>query len=288
MVGDCNNGDIRLVGGTTMYEGRVEVCNNNAWGTVCDDAWDTTDGNVVCAQLGYGTGLSFLNPFISIRMFSPQLPVLHAVQTLDKEQEPLFLTMLDVLALRPTCLNVLTTELVSTTVLTLRMPEWFAQVRNDLCCKYCNSYTFFLGPPPDCTDGDVRLVGGATIFEGRVEVCNNGAWGTVCDDLWDTTDGNVVCTQLGFGTATSAPCCAAYGQGTGTILLDNVQCSGSETRLLDCTHNGLAIHNCAHSEDAGVVCSGTFFYLTFVYQINIIVIMYSLYQWRCTSGGWYH
>ena len=112
------------------------------------------------------------------------------------------------------------------------------------------------GPPLSCTDGDVRLVGGSTDYEGRVEVCNSNAWGTVCDDLWDVTDANVVCSQLGYGAATSAPCCARYGQGTGTILLDNVNCDGTESRLVACAHNGIGTHNCVHFEDAGVVCSG--------------------------------
>ena len=108
----------------------------------------------------------------------------------------------------------------------------------------------------DFADGDIRLVGGVTDNEGRVEVYQSGAWGTVCDDSWDINDAMVVCRQLGFDTAAAANGLAAYGPGTGPIHYDNVACTGNETRLADCPHNGVGIHNCVHFEDAGVVCGG--------------------------------
>jgi len=49
-----------------------------------------------------------------------------------------------------------------------------------------------------CTNGDAQLVNGPHIYQGRVEVCYNGVWGDVCDDLWGTQDTRVLCKQLGF------------------------------------------------------------------------------------------
>ena len=101
----------------------------------------------------------------------------------------------------------------------------------------------------------IRLVGGSWNGEGRVEISINGNWGTVCDDDWDITDAGIVCRQLGFLDAVSAPTSAHFGAGSGQIWLDDVKCSGSESSIVNCPHNGWGVENCEHNEDASVICS---------------------------------
>ena len=96
-------------------------------------------------------------------------------------------------------------------------------------------------------EGTVRLVGGATPLEGRVEIFLLGHWGTVCDYNWDLADATVVCHQLGYLRAVGAPRSAAFGAGSGP--------SWYGSPLTECGKHILSESSCDHDEDAGVVCS---------------------------------
>ncbi|XP_019849150.1 PREDICTED: deleted in malignant brain tumors 1 protein-like, partial [Amphimedon queenslandica] len=219
---ECNNTDIRLVGGSNDNEGRVEVCSNEVWGTVCDDEWSVSDAAVVCRQLGLGSnGIPYSNAYYGS---GTGLIVMNDVRC-DGTEEALINCQ------HTSYHNCDHTE--------------DAGVR----CIINSTST------SNCTYGSIRLVGGSNANEGRVEVCINGAWGTVCDDDWGASDAAVVCNQLGIDGTSFARTNAYFGAGTGPINMDNVQCTGNEGFLVNCTYS--STHDCGHSEDAGVTCGAT-------------------------------
>ena len=107
--------------------------------------------------------------------------------------------------------------------------------------------------PPFLYKGQLRLVGGRLHNQGRLEIFLHGRWGIVCDDLWGMPDARVACRQLGFPGVISA--LVRFHGGTGPILLDDVACGGTESRLASCRHAGVGRHNCGHHEDVGLVCT---------------------------------
>ena len=123
--------------------------------------------------------------------------------------------------------------------------------------KSCIIALLFPLNPVFCETGDIRLVGGQTNLEGRVEICVNETWGTVCDQMWNDLDANVACRQLGFQPADATPIYdAGFGAGAGRIWLNNLICVGTESRLIDCSRPTFGDSDgCnGHNDDAGVRC----------------------------------
>ncbi|KAI9523697.1 hypothetical protein NQZ68_025419, partial [Dissostichus eleginoides] len=212
----CSDAEVRLAGSWSNHcSGRVEIFHNSTWGTVCDDGWDLNDAQVVCRQLRCGSALS-----------AP-----HSAHY-GEGSGPIWLDDVG-------CSG-------SESSVTECTHPGFGTHN----CQHSEDAGVF------CSDPEVRLAGsGSNRCSGRVEIFHNSTWGTVCDDGWDLDDAQVVCRQLGCGSALIAPHSAQYGQGTGPIWLDDVGCSGSESSVTECTHPGFGTHNCRHSKDAGVVCS---------------------------------
>ncbi|KAM6107534.1 LOW QUALITY PROTEIN: antigen WC1.1-like [Phoenicopterus ruber ruber] len=206
---------LRLVGGGSRCDGRVEILQRGTWGRVLDDEWDMQEASVVCWQLRCGE---------AGRAYNPPKPEgtgpvgLRGVRCTGHE--------------------------ANLTLCNTSLPEHAlaAGVVEDVGVICWGSQ-------------QVRLVNGAGRCAGRVEIYYQGSWGTVCDDGWDLSDAAVVCRQLGCRGAVEAVGSARFGEGSSQIWLDGVNCSGAEAALWDCPAGAWGQHNCGHKEDTGVVCS---------------------------------
>ena len=89
-----------------------------------------------------------------------------------------------------------------------------------------------------------------------MEVYLNGEWGTISDNGWDLNDAQVVCNELGYGTAIAARDNAFYGRGSSRVQLSGVYCIGTEWSIGNCSHGRWeSVSYNGHSNDASAQCS---------------------------------
>ena len=104
-------------------------------------------------------------------------------------------------------------------------------------------------------DGPNPHTGRVEVYTNSVGGVDNGEWGSICENNWDVQDARVVCRQLGYPDAVAAPMSVHYGQRSGQIWLDYVQCFGNESDIFACRHNGIGAHNCELDQDVSAECS---------------------------------
>uniref|UniRef100_A0A672TS56 SRCR domain-containing protein n=1 Tax=Strigops habroptila TaxID=2489341 RepID=A0A672TS56_STRHB len=210
-------GELRLVGGGGRCAGRVEVMHEGEWGSVCKYEFDWDARWATVVCRQLGCG--------SVAMSSPYAPF-GIVPISDGDNTSATMTGGCRLCRDTRC-----------------VPQRWAWLR--LCrCHRADAV-------------ELRLVDGGGPCAGMVEVKLRGHWGSVTDDNWDMADAEVVCQQLGCGSATRAYISSSrLGQDDSLLSLVLVNCRGDEEVLWDCEVRGWGPYSGIHDFDTGVVCQG--------------------------------
>ncbi|XP_057204997.1 lysyl oxidase homolog 3A isoform X2 [Triplophysa rosa] len=221
---------VRLKGGAKTGEGRVEVLKEKEWGTVCDDHWNLPSASVVCRELGFGTAKEALT---GARMGQGMGPIyMNEVQCHGDEKS-----------------------------------LWDCPHKSITAgdCKHMEDASVVCNIPYMGYEKTIRLTGGRTRLEGRVELLHSGGsgvrgWGLICGDGWTSREAMVVCRQLGLGHASSGLRETWYWDSSNVteMVLSGVKCKGDEMTLTDCQHHSTVSCKRAGAEfSAGVICSDT-------------------------------
>ncbi|KAH9512856.1 Neurotrypsin [Bulinus truncatus] len=244
---DCVYNEFKLVNGSRPWEGRVEVLRNGLQGTVCDDQWDEKEVAVICMSMGFryggeiasqgrfghGTGPVWLDDLDCSGNESSLNECKHSkwgVSNCEHSEDVgvvCHLRSQRITTFRPTTI---TTNKPTTPGITQK--------------------------PSKGSNVTFSLAGGSSSNEGVVVITLNYRKYYICDDNWDDNDATVLCRMLNFSQKGEATHKSKFGDNTSAdYLLDDVDCAGSETNILQCyAKYGLNKHDCISGEQAGVIC----------------------------------
>ncbi|XP_018521731.1 lysyl oxidase homolog 3B isoform X4 [Lates calcarifer] len=222
--------NVRLKGGARVGEGRVEVLKNNEWGTVCDDRWNLQSASVVCRELGFGSAKEALT---GARM--------------GQGMGPIYMNEVKCFGLEKSIWNCPFKNITSED------------------CQHMEDAGVRCNIPYMGLENSIRLTGGRTRYEGRVEVLgsdSNGTqrWGLICGESWSTKEAMVACRQLGLGYANQGLQETWYWDSSNVteMVMSGVKCTGNEMALSQCQHHKtVSCQKAAAKFSAGVICSET-------------------------------
>ncbi|CAE1270069.1 DMBT1 [Acanthosepion pharaonis] len=214
---------IELVGGTSELSGRIEIIRNGIRGTVCDDSFDNNDANVICRMMGYSSGEVISNVF-------------------GQGQGTIWLDELD-------CTG---SEYDLEVCPNLSWGVHDCTHREDVAVQCFNEASLTTSIPPTSNPIRIQLLGGSSEISGRIEITHKGIKGTVCDDDFDNKDAKVICRMMGYSSGEVIR--NIFGEGQGTIWLDDLNCTGLEYDLEVCPNISWGTHNCQHYEDVAIKC----------------------------------
>ncbi|XP_053386930.1 uncharacterized protein LOC123542087 [Mercenaria mercenaria] len=263
---DLNVTDARLLNGTGPFDGRAEIKINDIWGTICDHNFELLQANAFCSILGKRATQRFTGA-----RYGQGSGIIYDVSCLDMEISSCRFEIAD------RCTHERDASVVCNDCGEPEISHWgvdYFTYNGSTLYADCSYYKSYVGTltllcnndtdqwetvgacreysfPLDITG--VRLVGGESISRGRVEILSMDTWGTICDHSFGMNEADVICSMVGFPPAVMYYTSAYYGEGTGPIFVDELNCGENTSHINNCTYN--TYDSCGHADDISVVCS---------------------------------